>query len=115
VSPNTPDSVIPWILGAENVWPGIKQHALGLLSIPAMSAELERVFSQAKLTVIPTRNRLSANTIEILELLRLWWVNNIIAQERGVGGRQQRKRKALDDSSEVLNTIEGDSDVDIPI
>jgi hypothetical protein len=59
---------------------------LDLLSIPAMLTELERVFSQAKLTITPTWNKLSAETIEMLELLRYWWVNNIISQQRG-GGR----------------------------
>lgn len=112
---NTPDAVIPWILSAENIWPGIKQQALDLLSIPAMSAELERVFSQAKHTVTPTRNRLSADTIEVLELLRHWWVNNIISQERGGGGRKHRKRKPIDDGSDDLNTMEGGDEVGIPI
>ena len=44
-----------------------------LFSIPAMSAELERVFSQAKFTVTSTRNRMSDETLEIHELLRHWW------------------------------------------
>jgi hypothetical protein len=56
-----------------------------ILSIPAMLTELERVFSQAKLTITPTGNKLSAETIEMLELLRYWWVNNIISQQRGEG------------------------------
>jgi hypothetical protein len=67
---NTPKAIIPWILSIKNIWPGIKQQALNLLLIPAMSAELERVFSQIKLTVTPTRNRLLPDTIKILELLR---------------------------------------------
>jgi hAT family C-terminal dimerisation region len=111
---NTPEAIIPWILGIENMWPGIKQQALDLLSIPAMSAELERVFSQTKLTVTPTRNRLSPDTIEVLELLRHWWVNNIITQERGGGGRQHRKRKIVE-GGEALNTMENGSDVDVEV
>ena len=95
------DDVIPWLLRAENTWPAMKQQALDLLSIPAMSAELERVFSQAKLTITPTRNRLSEQTIEMLELLRYWWVNNIVAQQRGNSQRRQRKRRPIDDDSEV--------------
>ena len=43
---------------------------LDLLSIPVMSAELERVFSQAKLIITLIRNYLSDETIEIVELLR---------------------------------------------
>jgi hypothetical protein len=79
-----------------------------------MSAELERVFSQTKLTVTPTRNRLSPDTIKVLELLRHWWVNNIITQERGGGGRQHRKRKIVE-GGEVLNTMENGSDVDVEV
>jgi hAT family C-terminal dimerisation region len=87
-----------------------------------MSAELERVFSQAKLTVTTSRNRLSPHTLEILELLRHWWINNIISQERGGGGRQYRKDGTPDNGSEILSTIgagdevdiEGDSNVGLP-
>ena len=76
---------ISWALGPDNQWPAVRQQALDLLSIPAMLTELERVFSQAKLTITPTGNKLSAETIEMLELLRYWWVNNIISQQRGEG------------------------------
>jgi hAT family C-terminal dimerisation region len=89
------DDVISWFINTTTISPGIKQQALDLLSIPAMSAELERVFSQAKLTITPARNRLSEYTIEMLELLRHWWVNNIVAQQRGGGGRVHRKRKPI--------------------
>ncbi len=75
-----PDAVIPWVLDPMNPWPGIRQQILDLLSIPAMSTELERVFSHGKLTLTPIRNRLSNQTVEMLELLRHWWANNIISQ-----------------------------------
>ena len=67
---NTPEAIIPWILSTKNMWPGIKQQALDLLLILVMSAELERVFSQTKLIVTLTRNRLSLDIIKVLELLR---------------------------------------------
>jgi hypothetical protein len=74
-----------------------------------MSAELERVFSQAKLTITPQRNRLSDHTIEVLELLRHWWVNDIIAQPKDGLDRRNRKRKPIDDGSGIINTTnEGD-------
>lgn len=106
------DDVIPWVLSAENPWPAVKQQVLDVLSIPSMFAELERVFSQAKLTITPTRNALSAETVEILELLRHWWVNNIITQQRGGSQQARRKRKPLllsEIDSEVINTT-GDSE-----
>lgn len=68
----TPHDCIPWLFSPSKPWPGITQHALDLLFIPAMSAEPERVFSQAKLTVTPIRNDLSDHVIEILELPRYW-------------------------------------------
>jgi hypothetical protein len=50
-------------------WKGVRQQALDVLSIPAMSAEIERVFSDAKRLITPDRNRLLDSTIECLELL----------------------------------------------
>jgi hypothetical protein len=44
--------------------------AFDTLSIPAMSAELERVFSQAKRFITDDRNRLSPETFEALMLLK---------------------------------------------
>ena len=79
----TPHDCIPWLQSQSNLWPGITQHALDLLSIPAMSAEPEHVFSQAKLTVTANRNHLGDHTIEILALMRYWWKRNIISQPRG--------------------------------
>jgi hypothetical protein len=74
-----------------------------------MSAELERVFSSARLTTTHIRNSLLPETIEMLELLRHWWVKDVIAQHRGGGGRVQRKRKAmqvLGGDHELENTME---------
>ena len=79
----TPHDCIPWLRSRANLFPGITQHALDLLSIPAMSAELERVFSSAKLTTTPLRNALSDKTMEVLELLKYWYTRNIISQPRG--------------------------------
>jgi hypothetical protein len=52
------------------------------IEIPAMSAEIERVFSSAKRLVTPERNRLNDDTIEITELLRYWWGRGIVQQVR---------------------------------
>jgi hypothetical protein len=43
------------------------QMAFDLLSIPAMSAECERVFSQTKLLITDQRNRLSDDSIEAVK------------------------------------------------
>jgi hypothetical protein len=44
--------------------------AIDILSIPSMSAEPERFFSGAKITVRERRNRLTAGTIEAIECLK---------------------------------------------
>jgi len=49
--------------------------AFDLLSVPAMSAECERVFSQAKLTVSHQRNRLLGDTIEAIQCMKNWLGN----------------------------------------
>jgi hAT family C-terminal dimerisation region len=46
--------------------------ALDILSIPAMSAELKRLFSSAKVTITDCRNRLSIESIEAIECLKSW-------------------------------------------
>ena len=53
--------------------PRLAQMAYDLLSIPAMSAETERVFSGAKLTISPNRNRLAEDIIEATECLKRWY------------------------------------------
>ena len=51
---------------------------LDLLSVPAMSAEMERVFSSAKRLITQDRNRLSSDEIEVLMLLKYWLDHGII-------------------------------------
>ena len=53
-------------------YPSLRQWAWDTLSIPAMSTELERVFSQAKRTITSDRNRLAPATFEALQCLKYW-------------------------------------------
>jgi hypothetical protein len=46
--------------------------ALNILSIPAMSADPERLFSGAKITISDRRNRLGIYIIKALECLKSW-------------------------------------------
>ena len=57
--------------------------ALDLLSIPVMSTEVERVFSSVKRLVTADRNRLQDNTIEVLQLLKHWWADALLAKKLG--------------------------------
>ena len=46
--------------------------ALNILSIPAMLADPERLFSGTKITISDRRNRLRITTIQALECLKSW-------------------------------------------
>ena len=47
--------------------------ALDILSIPTISAEPERLFSGAKITITDRRNRLGIESIEAIECLKSWF------------------------------------------
>jgi hypothetical protein len=53
-------------------YPALSVMALDLLSIPAMSAEPERLFSSAKITITDRKNRLQFESIEAIECLKSW-------------------------------------------
>ena len=46
--------------------------AIDILSIAPMSAETERLFSKAKLTVTDQRGSMNCETLNLLECLRSW-------------------------------------------
>ena len=55
--------------------------ALDILSIPAMSAEPERLFSGAKITISDRRNRLTVDTIQALQCLKSWLENQDLVDD----------------------------------
>ncbi|KAF6515108.1 hypothetical protein HZS61_005014 [Fusarium oxysporum f. sp. conglutinans] len=59
-------------------YPRLSRMALGLLSIPSMSAECERLFSVAEQMVPPLRTRLEASTIGMAQTLRSWVRNGLV-------------------------------------
>jgi len=59
-------------------WPKLSQLAVNILSIPAMSAEAERVFSGARRTISWERMQLKEGTIEMVECLKHWKRNKIV-------------------------------------
>jgi hypothetical protein len=63
---------ITWWREHQATYPKLAQMAFDLLSIPAMSAECERVFSQAKLVVNDMRNRMTDDTIDAIQCLKNW-------------------------------------------
>ena len=55
--------------------------AINIYSIPAISAEPERVFSGAKYTVLDLRDSLKGETIELLECLKFWFRLGVFTKE----------------------------------
>ena len=62
-------------------FPLLSRMAIDIYSIPAMSAEPERVFSGAKHTVSAQRHSLKSETIELLECLKSWFRLGIFTEE----------------------------------
>jgi hAT family C-terminal dimerisation region len=68
----------------QTLYPNLSKMALDLLSIPAMSAEPERLFSDTKITLQDRRNRLGIDIIEAIECIKSWsktykvaWVDDV--------------------------------------
>lgn len=92
--PNT--TALEWWLREEQRRddPRLSQMAIDILSIPAMSAEPERIFSGSRRTITWTRASLSGDRIEMLECLKSWIRENIssglgftVTQESQVDGK----------------------------
>ena len=86
-------------------FPYLSKMALDILSIPAMSADPERLFSGAKITISDRRNRLGIYTVEALECLKSWLkIEVLIDDDEEDGGLEG---ESIDDSREdraiVLN------------
>jgi len=59
-----------WWNDCKAAFPSLHLHAFDTLSIPAMSAEYERVFSNTKRLITPERIRLAEDIIEASEYLK---------------------------------------------
>jgi hypothetical protein len=71
------ESMAWWLESTQRAtYPNLSVMALDILSIPAMSAEPERLFSGSGITVTERRNRLGAESIEALECLKSWLGNH---------------------------------------
>ena len=73
---------IAWWNDRKASFPTLHFYAFDTLSIPAMSAECERVFSSAKKLISSERNRLTEEIIEASECLKNWWDYGLITQQR---------------------------------
>ena len=71
--PKEPPSLIQYWDRQAAVSLSLSRMALDLLSIPAMTAECERVFSSSKILISDRRNRLKDDIIEASEYLNYWY------------------------------------------
>jgi hAT family protein len=63
-----------WLEKTQQVsYPNLSKMALDILSIPAMSADPECLFSSAKLLITDLRNKLGIDIIEAFECLKSWY------------------------------------------
>ena len=73
-APQTLDEgqILAWWMVSKERWPRLFNMAMDLLSIPAMSSENERSFSQAKLVITSQRHSLHHTTVQQLTYLKAW-------------------------------------------
>ena len=64
-----------WWIDPQKDYPQLAIMALEILAIPAMSSEIERVFSRSALLLTDRRNRLKEDVIEATECMKSWNVN----------------------------------------
>jgi hypothetical protein len=80
VTPRGQTSLQWWLETAQRLaYPNLSRMAADILSIPAMSAEPERVFSGARRTIDWSRMRLGVHIIEAGECLKSWVKSGIIS------------------------------------
>lgn len=68
---------LDWWKAHQKQYPILSKMAADILSIPGMSAEVERLFSSAKLMLPPARNSLMMDGIEASECISNWKKNGL--------------------------------------
>ena len=68
----------------QRLYPNLSKMALDILTVPAMSAAPERLFSSANITISDRRNRLHSDTTEAIECLKSWRKIQSISLESGL-------------------------------
>jgi hypothetical protein len=86
VIPEVTDPRAWWLEPTQRkTYPNLSKMALDILSIPSMSAEPERLFSGAGITITDRRNRLGIESIQAIECLKSWLAKDNIAFTEGLG------------------------------
>ena len=68
-----------WWKEHQTDFPILSHMAFDIFSIPAMSSEVERVFSTAKKLITDERNRLGPEVVEACQTQRHWWKAGLVS------------------------------------
>jgi hypothetical protein len=90
--------------GTDPKWKDLAHRALEFLSMPAMSAQPERVFSGAKITISDRRCQLSDEAVNARECLKSWQRDGLIRASHGEITELEDMLEAL-----CLQEINGDA------
>ena len=86
--------------------------ALDILSIPAMSAGVERLFSQCKIMLTDRRNRLQIDSLQAVECLKSWDKLQLGLPEIVVTGT---RLEVVDEGDQLGGDQPEDEDMDLEI
>ena len=78
LNPDSPLNLFDWWAAYPSA--SLRQWAFDTLTIPAMSAEIERVFSSSKRTMSATRVRLTNESLEVLQCMKHWMDHGMLEQ-----------------------------------
>lgn len=77
-------SPIPYWVAKKNVWPQLAAMALDIYSVPAMSDEPERIFSQTGHVLAPRRRSLTSKSMEQLMCMKSWLKQGVAHLDGGL-------------------------------
>lgn len=105
----TDDPIAWWLQPVQQVkYPNLSKMAINVLSIPAMSADVERLFSSAGLTLLDRRNRIGTKLLEALECLKSWLkIKEFDLDGDNLGIASQTERQGCGDNNSSDINIEG--------
>jgi hypothetical protein len=98
---NDKDAVFPWWRTSGPV--ALRRRAFDLLSISAMSSEVERIFSQTRRLISADRNKLYPETIEQLQLLKYWYDHGAVKERSTALEAIKRRTNGLNEDEECGN------------
>jgi hypothetical protein len=94
------------------MYPHLSSMALEILSIPAMSAGVERLFSQCKIMLTDRRNRLQIDSLQAVECVKSWDKLQLSLPETVVTGT---RLEVVDEGNQLGGDQPEDEDMDLEI